>query len=91
MKTKPNDRQLAPIYFPALPARTALNWEQALETLRASNAMFRETVAQLADSQLDDPLSSSKKSVYIEVHGVIQHHLYHAGQIALLKKNFAIR
>jgi len=27
-------------------------------------------------------------TVYVTVHGVIQHDVYHAGQIALLKKAF---
>jgi hypothetical protein len=27
-----------------------------------------------------------RKSHYVEAHGIIQHHVYHAGQIALLKK-----
>lgn len=30
--------------------------------------------------------AGKRHSVYIELHGIIQHDLYHAGQIALLKK-----
>lgn len=29
---------------------------------------------------------ASKMPVYVLLHGVIQHYLYHAGQIAILKK-----
>ncbi|HZD31556.1 MAG TPA: DinB family protein [Candidatus Angelobacter sp.] len=72
--------------FPALPEPTAANWNYALGTLRASNVAFRETLAQLDETELDKPLSSARKSVYVEVHGVIQHHLYHAGQMAVLRK-----
>jgi hypothetical protein len=79
----------AELNFPAMPDPTAENWNLALETLRASNAAFRDTLVALADSQLDTPLSAADKSVYVEVHGVIQHHLYHAGQLALIRKIFA--
>ena len=72
--------------FPAMPEATADNWAKAQETLRRSNANFRETVANLNELRLDEALSSQKNTVYVELHGVIQHHLYHGGQIAMLKK-----
>jgi hypothetical protein len=72
--------------FPAMPEPAAHNWQRALDTLRKSNADFRTTVMNLSDSKLDEALSSPKYTVYVELHGVFQHHLYHAGQIALLKK-----
>jgi hypothetical protein len=33
-----------------------------------------------------EPILQSMSSVYVTLHGLVQHHLYHAGQIALLKK-----
>jgi hypothetical protein len=35
---------------------------------------------------LFEPLGEGKPSAYFTIHGIIQHDLYHAGQIALLKK-----
>jgi hypothetical protein len=35
---------------------------------------------------LNEPVYEGKSSVYVTLHGVIQHDLYHAGQIAMLKK-----
>ena len=72
--------------FPKLPEATADHWELVLDGLRRSNADFRQCLAALDDSRLDEPLSGPDKSIYLELHGVIQHHLYHGGQIALLKK-----
>jgi hypothetical protein len=60
-----------------------------LQEFRASNEGFRAAVAALDEARLQQPLSAPDKSVYVEVHGVIQHNLYHAGQIALLHKNLA--
>ena len=73
--------------FPPMPEPTAENWEKVLQGLRASNEEFRKELLKLQDSQLDSPLSSPEKTIYVEVSGVIQHHLYHAGQIAILRNN----
>ena len=73
--------------FPPMPEATAENWTKVLEQFRRSNEEFRQELLKLQDSQLDNPLSSPEKTVYVEVNGVIQHHLYHAGQIAILRNN----
>jgi len=75
--------------FPPMPEATAENWNRTLEMLQSSNADFRSALTQLDASQLDRPLSAPEKTVYVELHGVIQHHLYHAGQIAVLRKIMA--
>jgi len=75
--------------FPAMPPANSTNWTRQLDVFRKSNSEFREALSQLDDSRLDQPLSKPTKSVYVEVHGVIQHNLYHAGQIAMLRKNLA--
>ena len=36
--------------------------------------------------RLDDTVQGKNYSFYVMAHGVVQHDLYHAGQIALLKK-----
>ena len=75
--------------FPKMSSPTAENWSKLLDAFRESNRDFREAVEELDESRLKDPLSSPQNTIYVELHGVIQHHLYHAGQIALLKKSFA--
>jgi uncharacterized damage-inducible protein DinB len=72
--------------FPPVGEVTAENWNRTLEEFRRSNRDLRDTISQLEDSQLDQPLPARKRSAYVEVHGVIQHNLYHAGQIAVLRK-----
>jgi len=72
--------------FPLMPEATSENWRVALDRFRESNTRFRKALLQLDDSMLDKPLSAPHKSIYVEVNGVIQHHLYHAGQIAFLGK-----
>jgi hypothetical protein len=43
------------------------------------------------DSRPDQPMIEGMSSVYVTLHGVIQHTLYHAGQIAILKKAISER
>jgi uncharacterized damage-inducible protein DinB len=76
----------AELNFPAMPEASAEHWERALEGLRRSNEEFRKALLEISESQLDKPLSAPEYTVYVEVNGVIQHHLYHAGQIALLSR-----
>jgi hypothetical protein len=40
----------------------------------------------LCPDRLDEPIIAGMSSIYVTLHGVVQHHLYHAGQIAMLKK-----
>ncbi len=61
-------------------------WENILKELEASHEKLAEAVSKLDDSQLHEPATGTDYSNYFMIHGVIQHDLYHAGQIALLKK-----
>jgi hypothetical protein len=38
------------------------------------------------DVRLDQPIAEGYSSVYVSLHGIVQHCIYHAGQIALLRK-----
>jgi len=63
-------------------------WKRALEHLEKSHKSLVETASKLDDEKLDQPAAPGASSAYILLHGVVQHDLYHAGQIALLKKTF---
>ena len=72
--------------FPPLPAVSEENWRPALDRFRASNARFRQALEELAPARLDELTAAGKRTFYDEAHGLIEHHVYHLGQIALLKK-----
>lgn len=61
-------------------------WNDALRRLSETTVALREAIAKLEDAQLDEPIYPQMSSRYVTLHGVVQHTLYHAGQIALLKK-----
>lgn len=62
-------------------------WSRAVENLVEAHSRLRAAVRDLRDEQLDDkPSKRTDNSRYVMLHGVVQHDLYHAGQIAVLKK-----
>jgi len=75
--------------WPAVSDTSEIAWQQTKEMLRAVHIEFQNAVSTLDESRLDQLLVSGPATVYGTLHGVIQHTLYHAGQIAILKKAIA--
>jgi len=61
-------------------------WEQAKAALDRGHEALREAILRVDEARLDEPILEGMSTVYVTLHGVIQHGLYHAGQIAMLKK-----
>ncbi len=72
--------------WPPVPEASEATWKRALENLAESHANLRRVTENLRDDELDDPQTGTKTSRYQMLHGIVQHDLYHAGQIAILKK-----
>lgn len=61
-------------------------WEQTRRALKEGHDEFHDAISKLDDSRLNQPIVEGLATVYVTLHGIIQHTLYHAGQIAILKK-----
>lgn len=61
-------------------------WAALIEALDTANRELRSAISRLEDSRLELPIIEGMSTLYITLHGLIQHDLYHAGQIVLLKK-----
>jgi uncharacterized damage-inducible protein DinB len=61
-------------------------WRQTLAALEQEHNQLRAAVRSLPESSLENQAPGKNHTVEFMLHGVIQHNLYHAGQIALLKK-----
>jgi hypothetical protein len=48
--------------------------------------MLTKTVSKLSEAALDEKVKGRRESHYVLLQGIIHHDLYHAGQIAILKK-----
>ena len=66
------------------------SWEQTKRNLRDTHERLLDAIGAVDDSRLDQPILEHPEikfsSVYVTLHGGVQHDLYHAGQIAILKK-----
>ena len=61
-------------------------WRQTVERHRRAAEDLRRVVASLQDSRLAQGVAGKDYDAYVLLHGIVQHELYHAGQLALLKK-----
>jgi hypothetical protein len=72
--------------FPPVLKTTAQSWENSLAALAESQRKLLELIADLPVSKLDERVMKDGPTHFDLLHGVVQHHVYHAGQIVLLKK-----
>ena len=61
-------------------------WQKVQDDMRGMCHALRHAVLDLDDSRLFDFAPGADYDIYIMLHGLIQHCIYHSGQIALLKK-----
>ena len=68
-------------------------WQQAIGRLEAAHEDLIAAVKAFPDTKLYEPTNDTRSaplgtgvSHYVLLHGIVQHDVYHAGQIALLKK-----
>ena len=75
--------------WPAVAATTDAAWAESLAALEAAQQALLGIVEKLAPARLGEPLASepgTTETVYTSLLGLVQHDLYHAGQIAVLRR-----
>jgi len=75
--------------FPRVADAGEAAWRSALAQVRRVHEELVAAVAGLSDARLYEMVPGKQGAhytFYYMLHGVVQHELYHAGQIALLKK-----
>src|SRR5947208_4559612 len=72
--------------FPPVTESDETSWRAAVAGLRAAHQALLATLQALPERRLDEALVPGGNTGYIQLHGIVQHDLYHAGQIAVLKK-----
>ena len=82
LESKPYDRLTGDRDWPPVQG----TWNDALATLESTIRKLVAAAKLLDDARLDELVAGSEFSYYFLLHGIVQHNLYHAGQIALLKK-----
>ncbi len=76
--------------WPAVTSTSEEAWQKAKLDLLETHRELLAAIASLDESRLDQPIIADQdttfSSVYVTLQGGVQHDLYHAGQIAILKK-----
>jgi uncharacterized damage-inducible protein DinB len=81
-----NDKQ----NFPPVNDTSEAVWRETIEDAKHTHNELVQAVAAFPDSRLHEQLPGKTESYYNFFYmfsGIVQHELYHAGQIALLKKS----
>ena len=72
--------------WPNVNQKTEAAWEKAVDSLKKAHKKLEKLVSTSKDAALEKVPANTSSTVYRLLHGVIHHNIYHAGQIAILKK-----
>lgn len=75
--------------WPAVGDTSEESWQETVQSLKLANAKLYNAIAGMPDPKLKEAVPGKPAeyhTFYFELHGVVQHNIYHAGQIAVLKK-----
>ena len=72
--------------FPPVKDASDSAWRSAVQALKQCHAELIAAVLAMPDHRLTSQVPGKDYDFYHMLHGAVQHELYHAGQIALLKK-----
>ena len=79
--------------WPAVAAVSPETWTAAIERLELAHRLLVSAVKEFPEQNLYIPINDAREQVpgagttyYELLHGIVQHDVYHAGQIAVVKK-----
>lgn len=79
--------------WPDVPAPTPEAWTAALDGLEHAHRSLVDAIRQLPEDRLYQPTNDPRDretgagvTHYVLLHGIVQHDVYHAGQIAIVRK-----
>lgn len=72
--------------FPPVVAKDEEGWHMAVRSLFANHLKLVDAIKEFSDVRLEETVPGRPYKFYRLFHSTIQHAVYHAGQIALLKK-----
>ncbi len=76
--------------WPPLPADlNESRWQATRDALYESAHRLAKAIEDFPSSKLDETVSAKDYSYAVMLHGIAQHGLYHAGQMAIIKKQLA--
>ena len=61
-------------------------WQSAIASFREAQQALLARIKTMTSDELSRPAPGKEYTASFMLHGLVQHHLYHAGQVAILKK-----
>ena len=72
--------------FPPVMKANDTAWRKTIADAKRTHDRLVRTVSRMSDQRLCDRVPGKRYDFYHMLHGIAQHELYHAGQMAILKK-----
>jgi len=72
--------------FPKVKDSSEPAWREALANLQSQHQKLLRVISDMPDARLTEQVPGKDYDFYFLLHGTVQHALYHAGQIVLLKR-----
>jgi uncharacterized damage-inducible protein DinB len=72
--------------FPKIRDTSESAWRTALENLQRQHQELLRVISDMPDRRLREQVPDKDYDFYFLLHGTVQHALYHAGQIVMLKR-----
>jgi uncharacterized damage-inducible protein DinB len=72
--------------FPKIEDTSESAWRTALENLQRQHQELLRVISDMPDRRLREQVPGKDYDFYFLLHGTVQHALYHAGQIVMLKR-----
>lgn len=73
--------------WPTVNDTSAAAWSELREQVASVHEDLQSLLENMTDEDLAEPVAGQEYRKNFMLHGVVQHTLYHAGQIAILKKS----
>ncbi len=74
--------------FPATDTPSEQDWLDLLAALDTEHERLLTVASGLSDEQLEKKVAGKNYSVRLLLQGIVRHHVYHTGQVGLLRKAF---
>ncbi len=75
--------------WPPVAGSDEASWQATIQNLHLAHDRLQEALVRFPETRLSETVPGRDHSFFVMLHGVVQHGLYHAGQIAMLKKSKA--
>jgi DinB superfamily len=77
--------------WPVVTDKSSQAWSATRTQLFQTGQALAKSIAAFSDERLSETVPGRNYDFYYLLHGIVQHSLYHGGQIALLKRAVAAR